>query len=87
MLSAGPQINREATAQAVAAAAAATTASGPAGAPAEKTPSANASGVIEAKPQMRSVRVTTNLAATLNLVGVLAMYRVGLVVWQWVGLT
>ena len=53
VLSAGPQINREATAQAVAAAAAATTASGPAGAPAEKTPSANASGVIEAKPQMR----------------------------------
>ena len=55
VLSAAPQINREATVQAVAAAAAATTAAGPAGAgtPAEKTPSANASGVIEAKPQMR----------------------------------
>ena len=56
VLSAAPQINREATAQAVAAAASAgaTDASGPAaGAPAEKAASANASGVIEAKPQMR----------------------------------
>ena len=55
VLSAAPQINREATAQAVAAAAAsATAASGPTtGVAAEKAPSANASGVIEAKPQMR----------------------------------
>ena len=59
VLSAAPQINREATAQAVAAAAAAsaTAASGPTNATTEKAPSAaNASGVIEAKPQMRSVR-------------------------------
>ena len=54
VLSAAPQINREATAQAVAAAASATAASGPmTGVTAEKAPSANASGVIEAKPQMR----------------------------------
>ena len=54
VLSAAPQINREATAQAVAAAAAsATTATATTGVAAEKAPSANASGVIEAKPQMR----------------------------------
>ena len=54
VLSAAPQINREATAQAAAAAGTAgTAAAATAAAAAPEKPSSNASGVIEAKPQMR----------------------------------